>query len=191
MQPSVSISALRQKLQTKIDSFRNKRNIGSVEEAGDGDADMNAAGGNSQDGDGDSDTDNETLASRDDMLEARRKRRGEVRDNRRRKRKAERRLAKEQPVKPSIKASTGSAADGKAVDFKSKTAKASSTSYFISTRRFFRFSYHDYPRLPDRLLSWSSLKRTNQLRTSTLSNPTSLSHPCPFLPPLPPNLILT
>ena len=70
-----------------------------------------------------SDGDNDTLASRDEMLEARRKKRGEVRDNRRRRRKEERRAGKEatEKRKPDNKPGEKS----KAADFTSKPGKVS------------------------------------------------------------------
>jgi hypothetical protein len=99
MQPTASISTLRQKLQDKIDSLRKGRKSQPEEAShrstplGDEEEDVTAVGAANDDGSVSSD-DNDTLASRDEMLEARRKRRGEVRDNRRRKRKEERRQGK-------------------------------------------------------------------------------------------------
>jgi hypothetical protein len=130
MQPSASISTLRQKLQDKIDSLRKGRKAQHDDIAGSpaqGDMSPNpdavVDGQTSLDDGSVSGDDNDTLASRDEMLEARRKRRGEVRDNRRRRRKEERRQGKT----PAADSSRSKTIDekNKSTDFKAKPGKVS------------------------------------------------------------------
>ena len=129
MRPTASISTLRQKLQDKIDSLRKGRKapLNDTERADDlkkGKTEEDALSNEAASDDGSlSDGDNDTLASRDEMLEARRKKRGEVRDNRRRRRKEERRAGKEatEKRKPDNKPGEKS----KAADFTSKPGKVS------------------------------------------------------------------
>jgi hypothetical protein len=130
MQPSASISTLRQKLQDKIDSLRRGRkaqNDDLTDTPAQGDASLSlgvvADGHTSLDDGSVSGDDNDTLASRDEMLEARRKRRGEVRDNRRRRRKEERRQGKA----PAADSARNKTVDdkSKSVDFKAKPGKVS------------------------------------------------------------------
>lgn len=131
MQPSASISTLRQKLQDKIDSLRKGRKAPNDDQVLGSPAqrdvslnpDATADGQTSLDDGSVSGDDNDTLASRDEMLEARRKRRGEVRDNRRRRRKEERRQGKA----PAADASRSKTVDekNKSVDFKAKPGKVS------------------------------------------------------------------
>jgi hypothetical protein len=129
MTPTASISTLRQKLQDKIDSLRKGRK-GPLDEV-DGRPDTRGMGGEtdaqpdeiaSDDGSL-SDGDNDTLASRDEMLEARRKKRGEVRDNRRRRRKEERRAGKEGSQKRGSEIKPGD--KSKTTDFTAKPGKVS------------------------------------------------------------------
>jgi hypothetical protein len=131
MQPSASISTLRQKLQDKIDSLRKGRKAPNDDDVSGSPAqghvslnpDAPADGQTSLDDGSVSGDDNDTLASRDEMLEARRKRRGEVRDNRRRRRKEERRQGKV----PVADASRSKTVDDKqkSSDFKAKPGKVS------------------------------------------------------------------
>lgn len=130
MQPVASVATLRQKLQDKIDSLRNKKRGGSGaagpsssrQQEDNEDEDMDEG----EDGD-----DAMTAASRDEMMEERRKRRGEIRDNRRRKRKEERRAEKEANEKPKKKpaapAAKGSAEEVAAVAAGKGKAKADFT----------------------------------------------------------------
>lgn len=129
MTPTASISTLRQKLQDKIDSLRKGRK-GQQDETDrraesrgvDGETDLQLEEIASDDGSL-SDGDNDTLASRDEMLEARRKKRGEVRDNRRRRRKEERRAGKEATEKQ--KPATKPGDKSKPADFTAKPGKVS------------------------------------------------------------------
>lgn len=91
--PSVSISTLRAKLQTKLDSFKARKNTTGSNTSALGDRAGEGSGG--EDG-GDED---DEVKSRDELMDETRRRRGEVRDARRRKRKEERRKEKEVPVK--------------------------------------------------------------------------------------------
>jgi len=134
MQPSASISTLRQKLQDKIDSLRKGRKAPTDDDVSgspaQGDVSLNpdatADGQTSLDDGSVTGDDNDTLASRDEMLEARRKRRGEVRDNRRRRRKEERRQGK---------SSTADASRSKTVDEKNKSADFKAKPGKVSTAR--------------------------------------------------------
>jgi hypothetical protein len=124
MQPTASISTLRQKLQDKIDSFRKHRHAPETDRAASPVSDelsevqLELGAERSDNGD-----DNETLASRDEMLEARRKRRGEVRDNRRRKRKEERRADKDGAKKDSKSNGKSVNSDASKPDFTAKSGK--------------------------------------------------------------------
>lgn len=129
MTPTASISTLRQKLQDKIDSLRKGRKavpeetVSRLESpSANGNKEVLVRDGASDDGSL-TDGDNDTLASRDEMLEARRKKRGEVRDNRRRRRKEERRGGKEtsEKQKPELKPGDKS----KPADFTSRPGKVS------------------------------------------------------------------
>ncbi|KAJ9119082.1 hypothetical protein QFC22_003573 [Naganishia vaughanmartiniae] len=121
MAPASSVTDLRKKLQDKIDSFRKRRREAPLHpessQAASGDAE-----GKEEDGNG-TDDDGMTAASRDEMLEERRKRRGEVRDNRRNRRKEERRAEKEgKPVKKQDNKGDKTG-EKKATDFTTKAGK--------------------------------------------------------------------
>ncbi|KAG7561938.1 hypothetical protein FFLO_02578 [Filobasidium floriforme] len=183
MTPTASISTLRQKLQDKIDSLRKGRK-GPLDEV-DGRPDTRGMGGEtdaqpdevaSDDGSL-SDGDNDTLASRDEMLEARRKKRGEVRDNRRRRRKEERRAGKEGSQKRGSEIKPGD--KSKTTDF---TAKPGKTSLLVPNSTA-QASSSSASMIPDSNVSFPSIslpsvggtKSHTQLKS--ISNPTqALAH---------------
>jgi hypothetical protein len=117
MSAPASISVLRQKLQDKLDSFKRRKQPAVIA----------PNDGTVEDEEADADDENMTAHSRDEMIEETRRRRGEVRDNRRAKRKAERKEEKEGKGKKVIK--TGKVVEegkGKGKeDFKAKPGKVS------------------------------------------------------------------
>ncbi|KAJ9105981.1 hypothetical protein QFC19_003316 [Naganishia cerealis] len=118
MAAAASVTDLRKRLQDKIDSFRKRRREAPLH-ASDS---KEAAADKEEDGNG-TDDDGMTAASRDEMLEERRKRRGEVRDNRRNRRKEERRAEKEGKDGKKQDGKGDKTGEKKVSDFTAKTGK--------------------------------------------------------------------
>ncbi|CAO1616828.1 unnamed protein product [Sympodiomycopsis kandeliae] len=110
-----SITTLRQRLQNKIASMQNRRRIPDASSAtGANMIDIDDSRDTSLDGEDSGDGDSSVASTRDELLEERRKRRGEVRDNRRRARKEMRRqaLANANSNDPSKNAKGGAKTNG-------------------------------------------------------------------------------
>lgn len=89
-----SILTLRERLRNKVESMRNRRRVPDATSAtGSNMIDIDDSRDTSLDGEDSGDGDSSVASTRDELLEERRKRRGEIRDNRRRARKEMRRQA--------------------------------------------------------------------------------------------------